>query len=134
MRKALERQIRTRARHRCEYCLLPEQFSKLAFAIDHVIARQHGGLETVVNLALACGFCNRHKGPNVAGIDPVTKQIVRIFDPRREQWLEHFQWSGAEVIGLTAIGRCTVFVLSINHPLQIAMRRALMDEGVFFSE
>ena len=38
------------------------------------------------------------------------------------------------MIGLTAIGRCTVSVLAINHPLQIATLQALMDEGVFFSE
>ena len=38
------------------------------------------------------------------------------------------------MIGLTAIGRCTVSVLAINHPLQFGARQALMDEGVFFSE
>ena len=34
-------------------------------------------------------------------------------------------------MGLTAIGRTTVFVLAMNHAYQVAMRQALIEEGVF---
>jgi 5-methylcytosine-specific restriction endonuclease McrA len=70
----------------CEYCHLPQRFSKLTFPIDHVIARQHHGPTIESNLALACGFCNRHKGPNIAGLDPQTRQLTRLFHPRRDSW------------------------------------------------
>ena len=55
----------------CEYCRLPQAASRIVrFHIEHIIARQHGGRSEPDNLALACGFCNFHKGPNIAGIDP----------------------------------------------------------------
>jgi 5-methylcytosine-specific restriction endonuclease McrA len=76
MGRAIEQEIRARAQDSCEYCRLPEKLSKLKFVFDHVIAPQHGGEDTLDNLALACGFCNRHKEPNVAGIDPATLQMT----------------------------------------------------------
>jgi len=54
----LEGQIRERAKGRCEYCRFPETLSELRFVLDHIIARQHGGLTTVENLALCCVFWN----------------------------------------------------------------------------
>lgn len=52
------------------------------FSVDHIVARQHGGPTVLENLALACLHCNRHKGPNIAGTDPSTGEIVRLFHPR----------------------------------------------------
>ena len=127
----LEEEVRNRAQGRCEYCLLPQRYSRLKFPIDHVIACQHGGDDAPHNLALACGFCNRHKGPNLAGIDPETASLTRLFHPRQDDWREHFRWSGASLLGLTPIGRATIIVLAINHPQQIATRQALIDEDVF---
>lgn len=131
MDRKLEEEVRSRAQNRCEYCLLPQKYSRLKFPSDHVIASQHGGGDGSDNLALACGFCNRHKGPNIAGIDPETTRLARLFHPRRDDWREHFRWSGARLLGLTPIGRATISVLAINHPHQIAVRQALIDEGVF---
>ena len=55
----LEGQIRERAKGRCEYFRFPETLSELRFVLDHIIiARQHGGLTTVENLALCCVFWN----------------------------------------------------------------------------
>ena len=129
MDNALEQLIRRRAGDACEYCHLPQRFSRLPFSIDHVIARQHQGLTVESNLALACAFCNRHKGPNIAGIDPETQQMMRLFDPRRDLWSEHFQWNRALLIGRTEIARATITVLAVNHPAQIAIRNTLIDEG-----
>jgi len=80
------------------------------------------------NLALACFHCNTHKGPNVAGMDRLTGQIVRLFHPREDQWEDHFEWTGATLIGRTAIGRVTVDVLAINHPHAVAVRESLIRE------
>jgi 5-methylcytosine-specific restriction endonuclease McrA len=131
MDNALEQFVRHRAAGVCEYCRLPQRFSRLKFSVDHVVARQHEGPTIESNLALACTFCNRHKGPNIAGIDPQTKQMVRLFDPRRDVWNGHFQWNSFVLIGKTEIGRATITVLAINHPDQLAIRKALSDEGEF---
>ena len=129
MDTALEQLVRRRAENACEYCRLPQRFSRLTFPVDHVIAQQHGGSTIAGNLALACGFCNRRKGPNIAGIDPQTKQMTRLFNPRRDTWEGHFRWDGSLVVGLTDIARATIAVLAINHPAQLAIRNTLIDEG-----
>lgn len=131
MQKALEAFVRTRAHDCCEYCRLPQAFDPSAFQVDHVIARQHNGATVGANLALACYACNHHKGPNIAGFDPVTEQTIPLFHPRRDVWAEHFQWFGPELSGLTPVGRVTVQVLAINLDFRVALRRALMQEGVF---
>jgi hypothetical protein len=131
MDNVLEQLVRHRAGNTCEYCRFPQRFSRLPFSIDHVIARQHQGLTVESNLALACAFCNRHKGPNIAGIDPQTKQLTRLFNPRKDVWREHFQWNNSIVVGLTDIARATIAVLAINHPAQTAIQNTLIDEGEF---
>ena len=54
----IRRLVRERAKDRCEYCGLHQENSELIHHIEHVIARQHGGLDHVDNLALACHRCN----------------------------------------------------------------------------
>jgi HNH endonuclease len=130
MDSALELLVRQRARDMCEYCHLPQRFSKLRFPIDHVIARQHHGPTIESNLALACGFCNRHKGPNIAGLDPQTGQLTRLFHPRHDSWREHFQWTDAILVGTTDIARATIDVLAINQLTQTAIRKTLIEEGI----
>jgi hypothetical protein len=115
----------------CEYCRMPQALLRLRFEIDHVIARQHGGSTDADNLALICPHCNLHKGPNLAGIDPVTGQIIRLFHPRHDSWADHFAWQGHELVGRTPIGRATVAVLALNDPVYRAVRAALMAEGSF---
>jgi len=65
---------------------MPQQFDELTFEIEHILAKQHGGKTRADNLALACFACNRHKGPNLGGIDPVTDERVWLFHPRRQRW------------------------------------------------
>ena len=131
MDKALSRDVWRRAGAACEYCRLPHGVDPLPFQLDHIIAEQHGGLTVSENLALTCLFCNKHKGPNIAGIDPESGRMVRLFNPRRDKWTRHFRWDGPEMIGRTAIGRATIRVLAINHPDNIELREALIDNGEF---
>lgn len=123
--------IRLRAGEACEYCHLPVAVAVAPFAIDHIIARQHGGSNHIDNLALACDRCNLHKGPNIAGIDFESGSLTRLFHPRTDNWDEHFEWSGHLLVGKTAIGRTTVHVLAINEPITRSIRAALMAEGIF---
>lgn len=127
----MARIVRERAESRCEYCRMPEALFSAPFQIDHIIAEKHGGKTTLENLAFACPHCNLYKGPNIAGIDLVLRQVMRLFHPRTDVWSEHFAWQGARLIGHSPIGRVTVQVLAINAEDFLQYRVGLLDEGVF---
>ena len=129
MAESILQRIRTLAGDRCEYCRLPQPASRFRLVLDHVIAQQHRGTTTFLNLALCCIECNYHKGPNIAGIDPDSGRLTRLFHPRNDDWDEHFRWSGAVLTGITDVGRTTIEVLAINAPLRVAARQTLIDEG-----
>jgi hypothetical protein len=132
MDERLAQEVRRRAGEACEYCRVAQaSYSTVPFPIDHVIARQHEGPTVVGNLALSCLHCNSHKGPNIAGIDPRTKRLTKLFNPRRHKWGRHFRWDGPLVVGRTAIGRVTVAVLAMNAPEAVEVREALIEEGIF---
>jgi hypothetical protein len=78
-----------------------------------------------------CFVCNLHKGPNIAGIDPITSQLTRLFHPRLDDWDSHFTWNGALLVGRTPVGRTTIVVLAINDPDYVALRAELMEDGTF---
>jgi 5-methylcytosine-specific restriction endonuclease McrA len=121
--------VRKRAGGCCEYCRLPQQQSELAHHIEHIVARQHGGQDARDNLALACSRCNRQKGPNLSGIDPVSHDVVALFHPRRERWDDHFVMREARVDGLTATGRATVHLLAMNNGRRVPLRTELARRG-----
>jgi hypothetical protein len=57
MDAALASEVRERAGHACEYCRMPEAFYPTTpFPIDHIIARQHGGLTPPVSLFVTVLF------------------------------------------------------------------------------
>ncbi len=124
MNRDVVRQVRQRALSRCEYCHVPAALYPLPFHVDHIIARQHGGLSILENLAFSCLHCNRHK----AGTDPKTGELVRLFHPRTDQWNIHFEWAGALIVSSTAVGRATIRVLSMNDPDFLTMREAPFQE------
>ncbi len=117
---------------RCEYCHFPEQHAELGFQLDHVVPRKHGGRGDAGNLAFACYRCNTHKGPNLAGLDPDSGRMIRLFNPRTDSWADHFRWTGARLAGRTPEGRTTVTVLCINRTDYVLLRRMLLAEGVSF--
>ena len=128
MDDALRQRVRSRARHACEYCQIAAKDAPfLAFQIDHVIARQHGGTDDPDNLALACLWCNLYKGPNLTGIDPDTLKITPLFHPRKESWHAHFALQGVHIIGKTPVGRTTVKLLNMNAPERVELRIELIE-------
>lgn len=131
MDQATEQAVRVRANYRCEYCHFPEAFAELPFHLDHIIARSHGGPTDFQNLALACCFCNRYKGPNLSGIDPDTHQVSPLFHPRLDSWQIHFVWNGPELIGKTPIGRATLQTLRLNRADFMAVRALMMRAGIY---
>ena len=121
---ATRRLVRDRAGGRCEYCRTHQADEPfIAYQMEHVIPRQHGGSDDEANLALACPHCNLHKGPNLTGIDPTTGAIEPLFHPRRQVWEDHFEARHPQVVGLTPPGRATVRVLAINDEARVELRR-----------
>jgi len=110
---------------------MPQEFESARFQIDHAIAQKHSGNTALDNLALCCIRCNLYKGPNIAGLDPITGVLTALFHPRRDTWAEHFTWNGPLIVGLSAVGRTTVFVLNMNHHDALSARQALLELGVF---
>jgi hypothetical protein len=131
-REELRLAARERAGRRCEYCRLPDVLPPtLRFHLEHVLARQHGGATTLENLAWSCQRCNERKGPNLSGVDPDTSVVVRLFNPRQERWEEHFAFEGPKVVGRTATGRATVWLLEVNSEERLRWRSALRRYGLF---
>jgi 5-methylcytosine-specific restriction endonuclease McrA len=127
MDKRTRQLVCIRANDKCEYCKLPQSALPYAtFHVEHSRAKQHGGTDDLGNLALACGHCNRHKGPNLSGIDPVTNQVTLLFNPRDDEWSEHFAVRGVMIVGLTPVGRATVHVLKMNSRRQRKIRADLI--------
>jgi hypothetical protein len=110
---------------------MPQSQVLLRFHIDHVIAKQHRGRNALANLALCCPSCNSRKGTNIASIDPASRRLVPLFNPRREMWKEHFRFIGGRIVSSTPIGRATIHVLDFNEPKRITARETLMAEGLF---
>ena len=131
MDESLVREIWQRAGNACEYCRIPQASYPAPFEIDHIIARQHGGDTVLGNLALSCLHCNGHKGPNLTGLDPRTRKLTTLFNPRRHKWERHFRWKGPWMVGRTPIGRVTIHVLAMNDPYLLGLRAALVQEGPF---
>ncbi|MCC3407377.1 MAG: HNH endonuclease [Microcoleus sp. PH2017_10_PVI_O_A] len=120
----LRRYIEERASYRCEYCLLGISLSFFPHEVDHIIALKHGGTTDADNLALACWRCNRYKGTDLGSFDPQTSAFSFLFNPRTQNWPEHFTLDDdALIIGLTPEGRTTVNLLQLNSDERLAERR-----------
>lgn len=87
----LRRLVQQRARGQCEYCRSQQSFSPQPFSVEHIKPRALGGLTTAENLALSCQGCNGHKYTKVMGHDPVTNSLTPLFNPRTQQWRDHFR-------------------------------------------
>lgn len=128
---ALTRLVWRRAKACCEYCQTPQAADDAAFEIDHIIARKHSGTAVPSNLCLSCYYCNSFKGSDLAGIDPKTRKLTPLFNPRRHAWPRHFRWRAAYLTGRTSIGRVTVTLLHINDDYRVELREGLIEEGIF---
>lgn len=128
---ALRERVAAQAGRRCGYCLTAEAVIGAPLEIDHILPESLGGKTEEDNLWLACSLCNDHKGNRIAALDPVTGLQVRLFDPRRQSWAEHFVWSdaGDRIGGRTATGRATVVALNLNRPSLVQARRLWVAVG-----
>lgn len=123
--RAMRQRVAETAQYRCGYCLTPQRLSGAQMHIEHIIPLSQGGASHADNLWLACAWCNSFKGTLERATDPQTGETVPLFNPRTQVWREHFRWSddGAEIIGLTSVGRATVVTLHMNNEFIVAARR-----------
>ena len=123
--------VRRRAADRCQYCLMHQSLQGATFHIEHIVPRSKGGKTQSTNLALACPSCNLHKSDYTTAIDRESGQIVPMFNPVQNRWLDHFSFAGLQIMGLTPIGRATVQALRLNHPRRLRIRVAEQRFGLF---
>src|SRR5260370_23249389 len=121
----LARLVGERARYLCEYCRLRQDLCAEPFEIDHIIPRTDAGPTILSNLWLACSVCNNAKADRTRAADPISGRLERPFNPRIDDWSQHFRWSQdfGTIIGRTAVGRASVAALNMNHPRVGRLRR-----------
>ena len=102
------------------------------FNFDHVISVCKGGTSDLANLAWTCGRCNGHKHGKTHAIDPLTQDSCHLYNPREDEWIEHFQWSkdALRMIGKTPTGRATIALLQINREGVVNLRKLLLMVGL----
>ena len=126
-------EVALRAGRRCEYCHAPEAVFNLPLEVEHITPVSRGGGDTAANWALACRACNLYKAAPVSSSDPESRELVRLFHPRTDQWDDHFHVvaESSVIEGLTPIGRATTVCLGMNSAAQLAARRQWMRLKLF---
>ena len=124
---ALKQQVFERAKGLCEYCRSQARYAVDPFVMDHIQPVSRGGESVAENLALSCQTCNNYKYTKTEAVDPVTLNVVSLFNPREMAWNEHFIWNenAEKMLGITPIGRATVALLQTNRDGVRNMRRVL---------
>lgn len=127
----IRRKVVERAGNCCEYCLIHQDDAVATHQVDHVIAEKHGGRTVLENLALSCMVCNLRKASDISSLDPISGDVVTLFNPRTQAWEVHFHIDGIRIEGLTATGRTTAEFLRLNSWERLAERSELMAAGRF---
>ena len=127
--KSLKIQVARRAHFRCEYCRMAESVSFFSFHVDHIKSLKHGGRSELQNLAYCCPDCNFFKGSDIATFLSDDKHIVRFFNPRKDNWDDHFDLQDGSIYGKTDIGISTAGIFKFNEPERLIFRKQL----IFFS-
>ncbi|OIO92350.1 MAG: HNH endonuclease [Anaerolineae bacterium CG2_30_64_16] len=127
----VRRRVAAAARYRCGYCLTSQRVVGLPMHLEHIIPEAAGDGSTEENLWLACPLCNGYKGVQTHAVDPLTGVRMPLFNPRIQDWHEHFSWSadGTEIIGKTPVGRATVLALHLNNPYVVPSRKIWVVAG-----
>ncbi|MEO1353831.1 MAG: HNH endonuclease [Cyanobacteria bacterium J06635_15] len=128
---SIRKRVRAEADYRCEYCKTSSRLIGMPLVIDHVLPQSLGGDDARRNLAAACYRCNEFKGSKTHASDPVTGLLVSLFNPRCQNWGEHFEWvnGGTHIAGVTSTGRGTVIALRLNNDWLVQSRALWMESG-----
>jgi len=127
----IAQEVRSRAGNRCEYCQMHQSLQGATFHIEHIIPISCGGSDNLTNLCLACPGCNLRKSSNTTAPDPSSGQRHQLFNPRIQDWDEHFAINHYKITGRTPIGRAAVESLAFNTPRRLRVRKAEEMFGLF---
>lgn len=123
--------VAKRAGFRCEYCRVHQNDMVFTFQADHIISRKHGGLTVLENLANACSVCNQNKSSDLGTYLPGSNRLIRLFNPRKDNWEKHFKAVEGEIIPLTKIGEATAKVLDLNDADRVNLRKLFTLQGSY---
>lgn len=125
--------VADRAGYRCEYCHAPQAVFNSRLEIEHIRPQAEGGTDDEGNLALACRSCNVSKSAHSSGLDEVTGETVRLFNPREDVWEDHFEVAARTGVirGRSAVGRATTTRLRMNRETQLNARLQWVRLGLF---
>lgn len=129
--RSIRRFVIARADYRCEYCRVPEYLSSFDYHIEHIIGIQHGGTNSLDNLAYCCSSCNWKKGPNISTILEIGGILIPLFNPRIQIWFEHFDTKEGVIITKTLVGQATAKLLELNRPEKIEERFQMTLSGFY---
>ena len=124
----LRRQTATRAEGLCEYCLIHEDDTFMGCQVDHIVSEKHGGLTDLNNLSIACTCCNRAKGSDIGSVT-IAGLFCRFFNPRIDNWSDHFVLNGFRIVSRTDIGEVTARILEFNAIDRLLEREELARQG-----
>ena len=112
----VRQQVEERAQGRCEYCQT-QQVIVVSMEIDHIIPESVGGETVLENLCLACIGCNGFKLDFLTGLDPETEVETSLFNPRTQDWYDHFQWLQYPCDAMTIPAACDLMCLGLTAAL-----------------
>jgi hypothetical protein len=117
----------------CGYCRAPQRALPYRLEVEHLLPSSRGGGDERANLWLSCHKCNKLRSNHIAGTDPLTLEEVALFNPRRDNWPDHFAWQqdGLLIVGRTAIGRATVATLHLNDTYHLSARGVWILAGIY---
>ena len=121
--------VARRANDRCEYCLVWQDDFYDYFQIDHIRSIKHGGNDELDNLAFSCPDCNLQKGSDLGTYLGVAPEFVRFFDPRKDEWNDHFEAFEGALYPKSPIGAATIKIFQLNDPDRIIIRQELAIDG-----
>jgi hypothetical protein len=75
-------------------------------------------------------ICNRLKGTNLTSI-ALSGEIVRLFNPRLDNWRDHFRLEGAIIESLSTIGEVTTRLLRLNEADRVVERLRFQALGSY---
>lgn len=128
---ALRLQVAERAQFRCEYCRLPQDAYYYEFQVDHIRSIKHRGPTVLENLAYCCPDCNKYKGSDIGTYLNEDIPLARFFNPRIDEWFDHFEVFEGAIYPKTEIGEATIRTLQLNIPDRIIIRQELIKDGLY---
>jgi hypothetical protein len=125
---ATVRLVHNRADYCCEYCQTCQKVTGQAMHVEHI---DPDGGDHPDNLCLSCSNCNLSKALATSAVDPESGDIVPLFNPRLQQWHDHFEWieNGVRLSGKTDIARATIDRLGMNRERVTVSRKVWVKSG-----